>query len=171
MDKRKRRQARQNWENNLNGELPLLGHRNWIVVADSAYPAHSNPGIQTMIASGDPLDVIERVIACLTMHWHIKTSAYKDLELDYVSEEDAPGVTRYRRRLAAILKHAELRCLPHEQIIAKLDHRARIFRVLIIKTELMIPYTSVFLELDCGYWTEDAEKRLRREMGKRKRGN
>jgi hypothetical protein len=35
------------------------------------------------------------------------------------------------------------------------------FRILIIKTELTIPYTSVFLELDCGYWDGEAEKQLR----------
>jgi len=30
--------------------LPLFGHRNWIVVADSAYPAHSMPGIETIVS-------------------------------------------------------------------------------------------------------------------------
>jgi hypothetical protein len=32
---------------------------------------------------------------------------------------------------------------------------------LIIKTELTIPYTSVFFELECGYWNAEAEERLR----------
>ena len=26
------------WKNKLRRELPLLGHRNWIVIADAAYP-------------------------------------------------------------------------------------------------------------------------------------
>jgi hypothetical protein len=26
---------------------------------------------------------------------------------------------------------------------------------------MTIPYTSVFFELDCGYWNADAEQRLR----------
>ena len=42
-----------------------------------------------------------------------------------------------------------------------LDQSAQLFRVLIIKTEMTIPYTSVFFELDCGYWNADAEQRLR----------
>jgi hypothetical protein len=33
--------------------------------------------------------------------------------------------------------------------------------VLIIKTPLAIPYTSLFLELDCGYWGPDSEKKMR----------
>jgi hypothetical protein len=29
---------------------------------------------------------------------------------------------------------------------------------------LTIPYTSVFLRLDCGYWTDEQEKKLRAKM-------
>ena len=54
--------------------------------------------------------------------------------------------------------------LPHEQIIHKLDQAAEMFRVLILKTDGTIPYTSVFFELDCGYWNADAEQRLRQAM-------
>jgi len=33
--------------------------------------------------------------------------------------------------------------------------------VLIIKTPLAIPYTSLFLELDCGYWGPESEMKMR----------
>ncbi len=52
----------------------------------------------------------------------------------------------------------------HEQIIARLDQAAQVFRVLIIKTDLTIPYTTVFFELDCGYWSAEAEQRLRQAI-------
>ena len=42
-----------NWRERLTEELPVLGHRNWIVVADAAYPAQCRPGIETL-ATGDP---------------------------------------------------------------------------------------------------------------------
>jgi hypothetical protein len=29
-----------------------------------------------------------------------------------------------------------------------------------------MPYTSVFVELDCGYWSDAAEQRLRKAMDK-----
>ena len=35
------------------------------------------------------------------------------------------------------------------------------FNVLLLKTDLVIPYTSVFLQLDCGYWNAEKEARLR----------
>jgi hypothetical protein len=38
------------------------------------------------------------------------------------------------------------------------------FRILIVKTDMIIPYTSVFFELDCGYWNAEAEGRLRGSM-------
>jgi len=33
------------WEDVLKDRLPLYGHRNWIVIADSAYPAQSSGGV------------------------------------------------------------------------------------------------------------------------------
>ena len=45
--------AADNWKETLRKELPLLGHRNWIVVADSAYPLQTAPGIETIRADAD----------------------------------------------------------------------------------------------------------------------
>ena len=50
------------WEAVLTRRLPLLGHRNWIVVADAAYPAQSNPGIETIATGADHLQVLARVL-------------------------------------------------------------------------------------------------------------
>jgi len=36
--------------------------------------------------------------------------------------------------------------------------------VLVLKTRMAIPYTSVFLQLDCQYWSADSEARLREAM-------
>jgi hypothetical protein len=54
--------------------------------------------------------------------------------------------------------------VPHEELIGKLDEAAKTFRVLILKTNLTLPYTSVFLELDCGYWDAGSEERLRQAI-------
>ena len=51
--------------------------------------------------------------------------------------------------------------MPHEDIIAELDKASEMFNVLLLKTDMTLPYTSVFLQLDCGYWNADKEKRLR----------
>ncbi|WP_274958174.1 hypothetical protein [Millionella massiliensis] len=43
------------WKTELQRQLPLLGHRNWIVIADMAYPLQTNPGITTLY-SGESYD-------------------------------------------------------------------------------------------------------------------
>ncbi len=152
------------WEQHLSLILPLFGHRNWIVVADSAYPAQSRPGIETIVSGAGQLEVAGTVLDAIAASKHVRANVYLDQELQFVAEADAPGASRYRTQLAETFKATNTTRLPHEQIIAKLDQVAQIFRVLIIKTELTIPYTSVFFELDCGYWTPGAEQQLRRAI-------
>jgi hypothetical protein len=152
------------WKQRLNEVLPLFGHRNWIVVADSAYPLQSNPGIETIITGGDQIAVIEHVLAAIAQCRHIYAKVYADKELAYVAESDAPGVLNYCRNLETALKGANISYLTHEEIIYKLDQSAQLFRILLIKTDLTIPYTSIFFELECGYWNAEAEQRLRKAL-------
>ncbi len=153
------------WVFELGRCLPLYGHRNWIVVADSAYPAHSNPGIQTVTADESHLEVLREVLEAIERSGHVKAKVYTDQELDFVTEEDAAGVSYFRNALSAMVGE-QRSALLHEEIIAKLDHAAKLFRVLIIKTDMKIPYTSVFLELDCAYWNDSAEQRLRSSLNR-----
>jgi L-fucose mutarotase/ribose pyranase (RbsD/FucU family) len=152
------------WERRFNALLPLYGHRNWVVIADSAYPAQSNPGIETIVADADQLEVVRHVLDAITASLHIRPNVYADKEMGFVAEKDAPGVVEYRRQLDEVLYNSSVTYLLHEQIIAKLDKSAQLFHVLVIKTEMTIPYTSVFFELDCGYWDAEAEQRLRQAM-------
>jgi hypothetical protein len=152
------------WERELDTALPLYGHRNWIVVADSAYPAQSKPGIETIVSGAGQLEVARKVLDAVNASRHVRANIYLDQELQYVAEKDAPGVTRYRSQLDDLLKNASKSTMLHEQIIAKLDQVSQVFRVLIIKSELTIPYTSIFFELGCAYWPADAEQRMRKAM-------
>ncbi len=150
-----------NWKAQLSSLLPLFGHRNWIVVADAAYPAQSPSGIEVIVSGADQLHVVRHVHDAISSSAHIRANVYADKELIFVPEIDAPGVGDYREDLKTVLDGANFEYILHEQIIHKLDQSAQVFRVLIIKTEMTIPYTSVFFELDCGYWNADAEQRLR----------
>ncbi len=42
-----KKEVSENWKTQFNQTLPLLGHRNWIVVADKAFPKQN--------AAGNPL--------------------------------------------------------------------------------------------------------------------
>jgi L-fucose mutarotase/ribose pyranase (RbsD/FucU family) len=152
------------WKREVKALLPLFGHRNWIVVADSAYPAQSRPGIETIVSGAGQIEVARTVLCAIAASKHVRANIYLDQELQFIADADAPGVSRYRTQLAELLKSAKTITLPHEQIIARLDQTAQIFRALIIKTGLTIPYTSIFFELDCGYWSAEAEQRLRQSM-------
>ena len=149
-----------NWEKVLKERLPLYGHRNWIVVADSAYPAQSRAAIETVWSGADQVAVLKKVLAALRSSSHVKPIIHADKELSFVSEKDAPGITLYRQKLTALVG-SEVKYTPHEEIIAMLDRAAELFKVLIIKTTMTIPYTSVFFQLDCAYWNGDAENGLR----------
>jgi hypothetical protein len=105
--------------------------------------------------------VVERALDILRQCEHVRPAICTDEELRFVPEEDAPGVTLYRNQLAHLLSGYEASSLPHEEIIAMLDRVGETFRVLLIKTKMRIPYTSVFVELRCGYWNVRAENRLR----------
>jgi len=139
----------------------MFGHRNWLVVADAAYPAQSRPGIETILSGEDQQVVVEKLLARLCACWHVRPIVHVDRELDFVEEKDAPGVEGYRLWLHAALEGLAVHSAPHDEIIAKLDRAAQMFSILIIKSTMTIPYTSIFIELDCGYWDADSEARLR----------
>jgi len=158
--------AATDWEDRLTAVLPLFGHRNWIVVADAAYPAQARRGIETIASGASQLEVLRKVMNAVSTSRHIRANVYLDYEVEFVSEQDAPGVASYKEQLEAILADSKHSRIPHEQIIGRLDQSAQVFRILIIKTEMTIPYTSVFFELDCGYWNAEAEQRLRMAIRK-----
>jgi hypothetical protein len=153
-----------NWQEIIRDRLQLFGHRNWLVIADSAYPAQTRQGVETFVADEEQTTVLSRALAILSGCRHIKPTIYTDKELHFVSEQNAPGITAYRRQLESLFDGQQVHPLLHEDIISRLDQVGEMFRVLLIKTNMRIPYTSIFFELGCGYWDADPEKRLRAEM-------
>ena len=152
------------WRAKVDQELPLLGHRNWIVIADAAYPAQSRAGIETIATRAGQLEVVQAVLNAVDQAPHVRPVIYVDSEMKYVSKKDSPGIEAYRKRLDGLLKDRGAMAIPHEELIAKLDEAAKVFRILILKTDFTVPYTSVFLQLECGYWDADSEKRLRKAI-------
>ena len=156
--------AADDWKETLEKELPRLGHRNWIAVVDAAYPLQTSPGVEMICTNADQLSVVRDVLASLASTKRVQPTVYTDTELNFVAEPSAPGITAYREALKKLLANQPNAILPHEQIIAKLDEAGKAFKVLLIKTPLTLPYTSVFLQLECGYWNTEKEKSLRAAM-------
>jgi len=159
------------WQTRVAQVMPLLGHRNWIMIVDSAYPLQSSAGVETLETNADQLEVLRKALAAIDGSVQVRPIVYMDAELPYVTEKDAPGVTAYREGVKSLLGKRSITSLPHEQIIAKVDDVGKTFHILVLKTTMTVPYTSVFLQLNCKYWSDDAEAQLRKAMsaGKAKR--
>lgn len=154
------------WQTEVENTIQLFGHRNWIVVADGAYPKQSNPAIKTITVDANQLQVVKFVQESIEKTTHVQSTIFVDKEMAFVAEKDAKGIEKYRLELNKMLNTKNLNTKLHEEIIGELDKSAELFDVLIIKTKLAIPYTSVFFQLECGYWNAEAEKNLRTNLNK-----
>lgn len=152
------------WEQTLASYLPALGHRNWIVVADSAFPLQTSPGIETIVTGEDHFAVLDKVLRAVDGARHVRPKIWLDKELAYITEDLAPGADETKRRLERTLEGRGAQPILHEDLIAKLDQAGRTFKIIMVKTTLAVPYTTVFLELDCGYWPAANEARMRERM-------
>lgn len=156
------------WHTKVTDEMPLLGHRNWILVVDSAYPLQTSPGVETIETNQSQEEVVKSVLQTINHSIQVRPVIYMDAELPQVPESDAPGVSAYRARIATILQGLPITQLLHEQIIGNIDEAGKTFHVLVLKTNMTIPYTSVFIRLDCKYWSAEDEARLRSRMANAK---
>lgn len=154
------------WKSAFDTQLAELGHRNWIVVADSAYPSQNSKGITTLVTGESQTEVLTYVLQQIELSPHVRPKIMFDQELAFVTDQDALGVGSYKEDLKRLLGSREASEMSHEQIIEQLDRASEMYKLLIIKTNMTIPYTSVFINLDCDYWSEGKEQRLRSVMGK-----
>ena len=152
------------WQATLHRDLPLYGDRNWIAIVDSAYPDQSRPGVETVVTHHNMFTVLKYVLAGIRNAPNIRAQAYTDKELNYVTDTQTPGIGAYRAKLYAMLAGVPHLSRMHIQSIHRLNKDGKIFNILILKTNLTMPYTSVFIHLKCGYWTNADETALRKAM-------
>ncbi|QHS52417.1 hypothetical protein [Edaphobacter sp. 12200R-103] len=152
------------WQTTLRQELPLLGHRNWILIVDSAYPLQISPGVETVETGEDQLAVTRAVLWAISHSIHVRPLVFLDAELPYVPSSDYANVSAYREGLQKVLKPYTVQSLPHAEILDKVSETAKTYKVLVLKTTMTVPYTSVFLQLDCKYLSADGERKLREAM-------
>jgi hypothetical protein len=152
------------WREKVAEAMPLLGHRNWILIVDSAYPLQAAPGIETIETDASQLEVVHHVLGVIDRSIHVRPVITMDAELPFVPEDDAPGVSKYRTEIKDALQNYPVDSLPHERVLANIEEASKHFNILVLKTNMAVPYTSVFIRLDCKYWSADAEKRLRAKM-------
>jgi hypothetical protein len=156
--------AQSDWKTRVAQSMPLMGHRNWILIVDSAYPLQSSAGVETIETNASHLDVLRYVLGAVNNSIHVRPLIYMDAELPFVPDQDAPGASAYRDQVQRMLSDYKIESLPHERVISQIDETSKQFHVLVLKTTMTIPYSSVFIRLDCKYWSDDAERRMRSRM-------
>ena len=160
-----RAQEPESWQAKVAHALPLLGHRNWILIVDSAYPLQSSPGIETIDTHAPQTLVLRVVLSEIENSEHVRPEIFMDAELPYVSDQDAPGISQFRANLTDLLHAYPVQSQAHGKLIDMVDQDSRTFQVLVLKTNSTLPYSSVFIHLKAKYWSDEAESRLRGKMG------
>lgn len=152
------------WKDSFHEQLNLYGHRNWILVVDKAFPAQTATGIEVINSGEGLLPTLSYVLSQVEQATHVKPVVYTDHELSFISPDQVPAIIAYRSGLSNLLSEFEVQTILHDSVFVKIDQASKLFKVLVIKTEEVIPYSSVFLELDCRYWTPEEEKVLRNNI-------
>lgn len=152
------------WKMQLQEQLSEFGHRNWILLVDKAFPSQNAEGIITLNTGENLLDVLSYTLKEIEGSTHVKPIVYTDKELRFMTEELAAGITDYSSSLDQVIGKYNPEVLLHDSVFVKIDQASKLFKVLILKTEGVIAYSSVFIELDCKYWSAEKEKNLRESM-------
>ena len=66
------------WRQILTERLPYFGDGNWIVVADSAFPLRSAPGVEMIISDDSQLDTVRHLLGLLAKDGRLRPTIYTD---------------------------------------------------------------------------------------------
>lgn len=151
------------WHHQLDSLLPLLGHRNWIIMVDKAFPAQTSN--MTVINTDDSLlSVLKYTLQQIDNSAHVTADIYEDKELSFLTENEVSGIDTYKAALGKLFKGQPVTAILHDSEFTKMDAASKLFKVVVLKTNATIPYSSVYFQLDCKYWTPEKEKQLRDSM-------
>lgn len=149
------------WQAAVNRQSGQLGYRNWIVIAEASFPAHNRPGLRQITASVDVPEALDYVLNTLEQTQNVRPQIYLTREVRSVENDFAPGIDELRKRVKEALHGHEATELDQQSLLTLLEDANRSFDVLVIRTTTALPYSSVFIELQPGYWDVDSETRLR----------
>ena len=152
------------WEAAVQRQAGQLGYRNWIVIAEASFPAHSRAGVRQVTAPVDVPDALDYVLKTLEQTETVRPQIYVSRELRSVENDFAPGIDELRKTLKNSFHGHEPTELDQQSLLTLLEDANRSFDVLVIRTTTALPYSSVFLELQPGYWDVDSETRLREKI-------
>lgn len=153
-----------NWKEEFEAALPALGHRNWVVVADAAFPQQTALGINVVVTEEDLTAVLSYVAGSLKVAKHVHPEPVMAGEFFELLNSEVPGVNPLRERLMPFLNGLTLQKVWHQELLEILSSVGQNYSVLFLKTKSTIPYSSVAFRLECGYWSAEQETNFRKRL-------
>ena len=101
--------ADNNWKLQFDQKLPLLGHRNWIVIADKAFPEQNSAGMEVINTNENLLPVLKYVLEEVNASGHVKPIIYQDKELQFITESQAKGISSFRTESEKLLSSGKIK--------------------------------------------------------------
>ena len=154
------------WKVAVTNQVGQLGYRNWIVIAEASLPAQNRPGIRQVTTNVESPEVLDYVLDTLEQTERVRPQIYLTREQRALDNEYTPGIDEHRRRLTTALRSHETTELEQQSLLTLLADASQNFNVLVIRTPTALPYTSVFIELQPGYWDAESEARLRERIAR-----
>lgn len=155
---------RRHWKSEVDHRVAQLGHRNWIVIAESSFPALSRDGLVQVEATAEVPEVLDHVMLALERTESVRAEVYLARERRSVTNEMAPGMDEMKVRVQQTLRGHETTEIDHQSLMTLLRQTQKHYQVLVVRTQSALPYSSVFLELRPGYWDAETEERLREQI-------
>ena len=152
------------WKGSVNRQVNQLGYRNWIVISEASFPAHSRVSIRQVNANAEVPEVVDYVLNALELTQNVRPRIYLTREMRAVENDFAPGIDQMREKISESLHGHEPTELDQQSLITLLESANQSYDVLIIRTPTALPYTSVFMELQPGYWDAESEDRMRQRI-------
>jgi len=154
------------WKVAVANQTAKLGYRNWIVIAEASLPAQNRAGIHQVMTNVDIPEALDHVLKTLEQTQHVRPQIYLTRELRSLDNDLTPGIDEHRKLLQTALHSQETTELDQQSLLTLLEDATRSFDVLVIRTPTALPYTSVFIELQPGYWDSESETKLRERISR-----
>lgn len=148
----------------ISPQLQQLGARNWIVIADPTYPIPAGTGVQTMVVATGSLDTFREVLDLIEQQGSLTPRIWVNNEMEAITDNLAPGMELYNSAVNNLVSGRFCYRLDERIISSQVAEASQNFRVLFIKTPTQLPYSSIAIELDSGYWDSDSETEIRERL-------
>ena len=102
-DLEQKSQQSNDWQDELKRIMPLLGHRNWVVITDMAYPLQSKEAIMTLFAEEPYIEVVQNVLKILSSYPHVTPQVYQDRELSLLNDQFCPVIDELKKIVSGVL--------------------------------------------------------------------